>query len=120
MNNKEKLEKIREKALLTPEEKETAKAKAIKQYHKQTPSFQQNDGDRFQVILDFTVEAQLDKALNTEGIWIESADQSLPEEPKACGMREQFEDILSGFRTGQMSVLRQDRPITFKANEVKE
>lgn len=46
---------------LTPEEKRTARGKAIKRYNEETPSWKQNDGGRFDVILDCTIEAQLVK-----------------------------------------------------------
>jgi len=66
--------------LLTKEEKEIARTKAVEKYQKVVPSRLQNDWDRFDVILAYSLKAQLSKLLK--------AGYISPEECKQCQQRQ--------------------------------
>ena len=76
---KKQVEELKQRVRLTPEEKMLAKGRGHKKYNKQTPSWKQNDGDRFEVVYEEMVEAQLNKVLSDPALLIEDTEKKLPE-----------------------------------------
>lgn len=74
-----KIKKLIERVKLTDEEKRSARDKAIRKYHKLTPSWRQNDGDRFDVILSYSLEALLNNVLNDPDLFVKTGKE-LPDD----------------------------------------